>query len=242
MDGGTDQIKFLGFDVFGTIVDWRTGVAKAVQVFLENNGGVPVDPYAFADDWRALYQPSMARIREGHRAWVPLTILNRENLETVLKRHNISSSSLPDAELETLNEAWERLDPWPDVIEGLLRLKRVFGLAPFSNGSIANMVKLARYAALPWDAILGAEISRTYKPQPETYLRSVEALGLRPSQVAMVAAHNDDLFAARQCGLRTIFIHRPTEYGQGQTSDLTCTQKWDFIASDLNDLASQMGC
>lgn len=242
MDQSLENPRFLGFDVFGTVVDWRTSVADALRALFASHGRRDLDAFSIADEWRGLYQPSMELIRSGRREWVPLTILNQENLRTVLGRHSFDLSRLADHDLVDLNRVWERLRPWGDAVTGLQRLKGKFGLATFSNGSIENMVNLARFAGLPWDVILGAELSRTYKPQPETYLRSVAALGLVPSQVMMVAAHNDDLFAARQCGLRTAFIHRSNEHGPDQNTDLMAEADWDFEATDLDDLASQLTC
>ncbi|RYE98966.1 MAG: haloacid dehalogenase type II, partial [Oxalobacteraceae bacterium] len=159
-----EQLEFLGFDVFGTVVDWRSGVARAAEPFLARHG-IAVDPFAFAKEWRSLYQPAMEAVRSGARPWVRLEVLNRENLEQVLGWHGVAPSSIPQAELLALNRAWERLDPWPDAVEGLLRLKRRFAIGPVSNGHIAGMLRLARFGGLPWDVILGAEIARNYKPR-----------------------------------------------------------------------------
>jgi 2-haloacid dehalogenase len=235
------QVGFLGFDVFGTVVDWRSGVARAAEPLLARHG-IGVDPFDFAEQWRALYQPAMEAVRSGARPWVTLEVLNRENLGQVLACHGVGAGRIPEAELAALNRAWERLDPWPDAVEGLTRLKRRFAIGPISNGHIAGMLKLARFAGLPWDLILGAEIARNYKPRPEVYLRSAEAAGFDPGQVAMVAAHNTDLAAARALGLRTVFVRRPFEYGLGQTTDLQPTQDWDIVAGDLVALADALGC
>jgi 2-haloacid dehalogenase len=235
------QVEFLGFDVFGTVVDWRSGVARAAQPFLARHG-IVADPFAFADAWRALYQPAMETVRSGNRPWVRLDVLHRENLDAVLAGHGVAPGTLPEAELAELNHAWERLDPWPDAAAGLARLKRRFAIAPLSNGHIAGMLRLARFGALPWDAILGAEIARNYKPRPEVYLASLEAAGVAPRQAAMVAAHNADLAAARALGLRTVFVRRPHEHGPGQTSDLAPAQDWDLVAGSLVELADRLGC
>jgi 2-haloacid dehalogenase len=236
-----EHVEFLGFDVFGTVVDWRSGVARAAEPFLARHG-IAVDPFEFARDWRALYQPAMEAVRSGARPWVRLDVLNRENLEQVLARHGVAAASIQEMELAELNRAWERLDPWPDAVEGLLRLKRRFAIGPVSNGHIAGMLKLARFSGLPWDVILGAEIARNYKPRPEVYLRSAEAAGLAPGQVAMVAAHNADLAAARALGLRTVFVRRRFEHGPGQATDLQPEQDWDIVADDLVALAALLRC
>lgn len=218
------------FDVFGTCVDWRTSVAREVAEVLPD-----VDAFAFADAWRGEYQPAMERIRSGGRGYVALDDLHRENLDIVLDRFGDTG-----VDRAALNAAWEKLDPWPDVVSGLAALKTGAIIAPCSNGSIALMTRLAKYGDLPWDCILGADIARDYKPKAEVYLASCAALRLPVDAVTMVAAHNDDLVAARAAGLRTAFVARPTEYGPGQTKDLAPTDDWDLIASDFNDLAAQV--
>lgn len=235
------QIKALLFDVFGTVVDWRSGVAREAGIFL-NRHEVSVDAFEFADAWRRQYSPAMEEIRSGRRSFVRLDVLHMENLVKVLTDFGVNVGSIPADELAELNLAWHRLDPWPDSVEGLLRMKRRFIIAPLSNGNIRLMVNMAKRAALPWDAILGAEVVRAYKPTPQVYSDTVEILGLTPAEVCMVAAHNGDLAAARQCGLRTAFITRPLEHGLRQKTDLKAEQDWDFVGNSLNDLATQLGC
>lgn len=234
------EVRALLFDVFGTCVDWRTGVIAAGEAFGRAHGLSGVDWARFADAWRRLYQPQMEKVRTGRRPWTKLDDLHRESLDVVLSEFEISGS--PAADLEDLNRAWHRLDPWPDTIEGLTRLKTRYIIAPNSNGNVALILNMAKRAGIPWDVILGAEIARAYKPMPEAYLRNVEILGLRPAQVMMVAAHNSDLAAARACGLGTGFTVRPREHGPGQTTDLKPEQTYDVVASDFVDLAGQMGC
>lgn len=224
------MVEALIFDVFGTCVDWRTSVAREVAAVLPE-----VDAEAFAKAWRAEYDPAMARIREGARGYVPLDDLHLENLDTVARAFGVR---VPDR--RALNAAWERLDPWQDVTQGLAALKARAIIAPCSNGSIALMTRLARYGGLPWDCILGADIARDYKPRPEVYLASCAALRLAPDRVMMVAAHNDDLFAARRAGLRTGFVPRPTEHGPGQSRDLGAESDWDIVAADFKDLARRV--
>lgn len=226
--------KALMFDVFGTVVDWRTGVATVSDKFLKAKS-LTIDPYEFADKWRGEYQPAMERIRSGNRGFVRLDTLHYENLENVLANYRIKAA-FSDAERAELNKAWEQLPPWPDSSAGLHALKHKTIIAPCSNGSIALMTRLAKFGNLPWDCILGAEVAGNYKPHPDAYLKSVYALGLKPDEVMMVAAHNDDLVAARQCGLQTAFIARPTEHGAGQTIDLSPSADWDFEAKTLGDL------
>ena len=224
------MIRALIFDVFGTCVDWRTSVAREVAGQLAG-----VDPLDFADAWRGEYQPAMERIRAGGRGYVALDDLHLENLQKVCADFGVTC---PDP--AKLNRAWEKLDPWPDVVPGLTALKRHAIIAPCSNGSIALMTRLARHAGLPWDCILGADIARDYKPKPQVYLSACAALRLDPAQVMMVAAHNDDLHAARAAGLKTGFIARPTEHGPGQTSDLAADGPWDIVATDFNALCRKL--
>lgn len=222
------MVKALIFDVFGTCVDWRTSVARDVAATVPG-----ADAFAFADAWRGEYQPAMARIRDGARGYVRLDRLHLENLHIVAERFGLSVS-------DDLNAAWERLDPWPDVVAGLHGLRAHALIAPCSNGSIGLMARLARYAGLPWDCVVGADVARDYKPKPEVYLSSCAALGYAPDEVMMVAAHNDDLFAARAAGLRTGFVARPTEYGPEQTTDLTAEADWDIIAPDFEALSDRI--
>ncbi len=236
----TTAIKALLFDVFGTVVDWRSGIAAAGVEFGHRNGITGVDWERFALDWRALYQPAMERVRTGEIPFVPLDVLHRRNLDEVLRRHGISG--VDEAEIDRLNRAWHRLDPWPDAIEGLTRLKRRYIVATHSNGNVALIVNMAKRAGLPWDVVLGAEVVRCYKPLPESYDRCCKLLGLPPEAVMMVAAHNGDLSAARARGLKTAFVLRPAEYGPGQTTDLVPEESWDCVAGDLVALATALGC
>ena len=237
----SSEIKALLFDVFGTVVDWRSGVARDVGQFLARRA-MSIDPFEFSDAWRREYSPAMEEIRSGRRPFVRLDVLQRENLVKVMNDCGIDAGSISADELDELNYAWHRLDPWPDSVEGLLRLKRRFMIAPLSNGNIRLMLDMAKRAALPWDAILGAEVVRAYKPSPQVYVETVEILCLKPAEVCMVAAHNGDLAAAKACGLKTAFVVRPVEHGPKQQSDLRAEQPWDYSATDLNDLATQLGC
>lgn len=232
---------FFGFDVFGTVVDWRSGVARAARPFLHRHG-IDVDPFAFADQWRALYQPAMQKVRAGERPWVRLDVLQRENLELLLARHGADVATLAEDELADLNRAWERLDPWPDAVAGLARIRRRFPVATVSNSHVAGMVQLARFGGLAWDAILGAEIAHDYKPQPQVYLKSADVAGVPPQRFVLVAAHNSDLRAARACGLLTVFVPRPREHGQEQDTDLAAEDDWDLVARDFLELADLLGC
>ncbi|WP_321949072.1 haloacid dehalogenase type II [Paraburkholderia sp. J10-1] len=231
------DIKALVFDVFGTVVDWRSGVAREATAFLQRHAP-QLDAFEFADAWRREYSPSMEEIRSGRRPYVRLDVLHRENLVKVLERSGIAG--VTNVEIDALNLAWHRLDPWPDALGALTRLKRRYIIAPLSNGNIRLMVDMAKRAGLPWDAILGAEVVRAYKPSPQVYSETVDILGLAPAELCLVAAHNGDLAAARRLGLSTAFVVRPTEHGPGQKTDLKAEQAWDFVVDDLNELASQL--
>src|SRR5512139_2402904 len=236
------SLKALVFDVFGTVVDWREGVARDLGAFLRRHGSGTIDAHALADAWRRRYQPAMEECRSGRRPFTRLDVLHRENLDAVLAEHGVDLRLVEAAELDELNRAWHRLDPWPDSVPGLLRMKARYIVAPLSNGNVALLLNMAKRAGLPWDAILGAEVAGAYKPQPAAYLRTADILGLRPEEVCLVAAHNGDLQAARGCGLATAFVLRATEHGPGQTTDLAPSDAWDVIANDFVDLAARMGC
>ncbi len=233
------DVKALTFDVFGTVVDWRGGIAREVAA-LGAARGFSVDGNAFALAWRARYQPAMERVRSGERGFVKLDVLHRENLDEVLTEFALGH--LDEADRAHLNLAWHRLDPWPDAVAGLNRLRPKFVLATLSNGNVALMVDMARRAGLPWDAILGAEVVRHYKPQPEAYLKTAEGLGLAPAQCLMVAAHENDLAAAAACGLRSAYVHGPTEYDDAGAAPMPDAKAFDIVAADFLELAERLGC
>jgi 2-haloacid dehalogenase len=238
--GGMAMPRALLFDVFGTCVDWRTSVTRAGEELGRRLSLTGVDWAAFADAWRARYQPQLETVRSGARPWTTLDVLHREALDDVLVDFGLDGA-VRDERRDELNLVWHRLDPWPDTVEGLRRLKRRFVIAPVSNGHVALIVNMAKHAGLPWDAVLGAEFARAYKPRPAAYLASVAALGLEPHEAMMVAAHNGDLIAARQLNVKTAFVARPIEYGPGQTSDLAPEQDYDVTARDLIHLAASLG-
>jgi len=231
-------VRALVFDVFGTVVDWRSGVARESARLLARHAGGTFDAARFADAWRSLYSPAMEEVRSGRRPFTRLDVLHRENLAGALRQFGIDPLSVPAPDLDELNLAWHRLDPWPGAIQALARLKERYIIAPLSNGNIILMIDIAKRAGLPWDAILGAEVVRAYKPMPEAYLRTADVLAMRPDEVCLVAAHNSDLAAARRCGLRTAFVARPMEHGPGQTTDLAAEQDWDVVAADFEGLAN----
>ncbi len=227
------------FDVFGTVVDWRGSIIAEGEAFGRPRG-LDVDWAAFADGWRAKYQPAMQRVRDGQTGWVKLDDLHRQNLDELLEEMAITG--LTRAEIDHWNRVWHRLNAWPDTVEGLTRLKTKFILATLSNGNVALIVNMAKHANLPWDAVLGAEVAGHYKPQPEAYLKTAQILGLAPEECLMVAAHNSDLVAAGACGLGTAFVARPREYGCGQTADKEAENDYHYVAGDFLDLSDQLGC
>ena len=226
----------LFFDVFGTVVDWRTSIAREARTILEPLG-YKLDWLAFADAWRGEYQPAMEEIRSGRHPFCKLDVLHRRNLEKILPRFKIAK--LSEDVLVNLNLAWHRLDGWPDSAPGLARLKRNYLLAPVSNGNISLMVDLARRNEFPWDAILGSEVAGDFKPKPRVYLAACEAFDLAPGDCMMVAAHSNDLAHAAKCGLRTAHIARPNEHGPGR-GETAPNVPVDIAAADLNDLAGKL--
>jgi 2-haloacid dehalogenase len=230
-------VRALFFDVFGSMVDWRTSIARESKVIL-NPLGHSLDWLAFADAWRGEYQPSLEEVRSGRKPYRKLDVLHRRSLELLLPRFNLPK--LPPEVLDELTLAWHRLDAWPDVPAALTRLKRKFMIAPVSNGNISLMVDLARRNNFPWDAILGAEIAGDFKRKPQVYLASCAALDLKPEQCMMVAAHSNDLEAAAKLGLRTAHTARPDEYGLG-TGEAAPIVKVDYAAENLATLADKLG-
>jgi 2-haloacid dehalogenase len=233
-----DAVKALTFDVFGTVVDWRGSIVREGRA-LGRARRLEVDWPAFADAWRAGYRPAMDRVRRGKLPWTNLDALHREILDKLLPRFGIRG--LTAAEKEHLNRVWHRLRPWPDAVRGLRRLKTRYVIATLSNGNVALLTNMAKHAGLPWDCVLSAELFRRYKPDPETYRGAAALLGLRPREVMMVAAHPDDLVAARRCGLCTAFVPRPREHGTARASQPAANAGFDIIASDFIDLARQLG-
>ena len=230
-------VRAMFFDVFGTLVDWRTSVAREAERILGPHG-YKVDWLAFADAWRGEYQPGMEEVRSGRIPFCRLDVLHRHNLERFMPRFDLRD--MPDDILHELTLAWHRLDAWPDVPIALKRLRKKFLLAPVSNGNISLMVDLARRNEFAWDAILGAEIAGDYKPKPRVYLAACEVFDLKPQQCMMVAAHSNDLAAAAACGLRTGHTARPNEYGP-DTGEPAPTVTVDVAAKNLADLADKMG-
>jgi len=231
-------VKVLAFDVFGTVVDWRSSViAEGEQ--LGTTKGFAVDWPAFADAWRAVYRPSLDRVQNGELPWTKLDVLHRMSLEEILKKFKIEG--LSEDEKAHFNRVWHRLKPWPDSVPGLQRLKSRFVITTLSNGNISLLTNMAKHAGLAWDCILSAENVQHYKPDREVYLLVPGLFDLKPEEVMMVAAHDRDLESAQKYGLRTAFVHRPLEHGPGKAASIPPAAKYDFVAKDFLDLVDQLG-
>jgi 2-haloacid dehalogenase len=229
----TNDIKALTFDVFGTVVDWRSAIIR------EGKGLLPdADWPVLADEWRRLYRPTLARVVSGELPWATFDALEHQMLEQVLATHSIS---LAPEHMASLATVWRRLDPWPDVVTGLTRLKERYAICALSNGSMWQLLCLAKHGRVPWDAIISVELFHTYKPDPRVYLGAAELLQLEPSEVMMVAAHTYDLQAARSNGLRTAFVARPHEWGPGASAEQPAPGEFDHVATSFEDLAGQLG-
>ncbi len=229
------DIKVLAFDVFGTVVDWHGSIAREVNAM-----GLGLDGHAFASAWRKGYVPAMDRVRKGELGWTKIDDLHRMILDTVLAKFQVTGLS-PDA-IAHLNKVWHRLDPWPDTVAGLQRLKSKFTICTLSNGNLSLLTNMAKRAGLPWDLILSAEVFHHYKPDPQAYLGVGRVFDLPAAQTMLVAAHKEDLRAAAGNGMRTAFVTRPLEFGSGRTVDISRDAAFDFHATDFLDLASQLGC
>lgn len=227
--------RILAFDIFGTVVDWHGSIVREVGALYPQ-----VDANAFALAWRAGYQPAMQRVRSGELGWTRIDELHRLILDDLLPRFGLDG--LSEAERQHLNRVWHRLDPWPDSVAGLTRLKKRFTLCTLSNGNIGLLTNMAKRAGLPWDCVLSAEVFRAYKPDPATYLGVAQTFDAAPGEVMLVAAHQDDLAAARACGLQTAYIERPLEFGAGQPKDVSSDPANTWHARDLLQLAELLGC
>ena len=227
-------IKALVFDVFGTVVDWRGSISAEVRAMWPN-----VDAPAFADAWRAGYVPAMERARRGEIAWTNIDGLHRSILDEIRPRFGLGG--LSEQQLDHLNRVWHRLNPWPDVVSGLQRLKTKHVIATLSNGNVALLVNMAKHAGLPWDAVLSAELFQHYKPDPEVYQGAARLLGVERDELMMVAAHPGDLVAAQRAGLRTAYVPRPLEWGAGGYREPVVDAVFEITAADFNALAARLG-
>lgn len=234
--------KAFGFDVFGTVVDWRGSVIAESAVFLARIGKADVDPACFADAWRTRYLHTMQNYAASQRGFVTLDTLHREMLEDALRGIAVDPALIDGTLLDEWNRTWHRLDPWPDSVAGITRLRSLCPVVTLSNGNISLMLAMARRSGLPWDALLGAEVTQAYKPAPPAYLRSAEILGIAAADLCLVASHHSDLAAARGCGLATAYIARPMEFGGASAPDEAAAQEWDWMCESIDDLADQMGC
>lgn len=232
------EVKAMTFDVFGTVVDWRSSIIDEGSRLWAAKG-VNVDWPKFAMDWRAGYEPAMRRVRTGDLPWMNIDALHRVILDELLERHGVSG--LSEADRNDLNQVWHRLNPWPDVVTGLARLRKRYVVASLSNGNVALLVNMARHGGYSWDCVLSAELARHYKPDPEVYETAAALLGLAPQQVMMVAAHNGDLNGSRAVGFRTAFVRRPLEYGAEQSTDLSPDPEVDIAVDSFNELADKLG-
>ncbi len=230
------QIKGMVFDVFGTVVDWRSGIIREGGE-LGRKKSLDVDWPAFADAWRGKYQPSMEKVRKGEEPWKNLDELHRASLEELLEEFGIEG--LGEDEKDHFTRAWHRLDPWPDSSEGLRRMKENRVIAPLSNGNVALLTNMAKRASLPWDLILSAEVVHRYKPDPETYLLMGRLFSFEPEEVMMVAAHVGDLLSAKECGLKTAYVKRPEEFGPGGEAEAP-DPSIDIVADDFIELAGKL--
>ncbi|HEX3789849.1 MAG TPA: haloacid dehalogenase type II [Pseudonocardiaceae bacterium] len=233
-------IRVLAFDIFGTTVDWYTGVTDQVAEIARDHG-VELDAGAFTDDWRARYQPSMQRVNSGERDWVYLDTLHRESLDDLLAQHGVADA-FDEAARQRLVRVWHRLPAWPDSVDGLARLRNRYTLATLSNGGFALLTRLVKEAGLPFDCILSAQLAEVYKSAPEPYLRAAELLDVAPAEILMVAAHTWDLHGAREAGLRTAFVSRPLEKGPHRTADQAKDTPSDLTVSSFAELATALGC
>ncbi|PZC42962.1 MAG: 2-haloacid dehalogenase [Chloroflexi bacterium] len=231
------QVKAMTFDVFGTVVDWRRSIAREIQE-LGQKKGFDLDWNSFADEWRSGYAPSMNKVRNGEMPWTKIDNLHRMILDELLSKHKISI--LSEEEIDSLNKAWHRLDPWPDSVEGLTLLKRNYIISSLSNGNVALLVNMAKYGGLPWDVVLSAEFSKHYKPDPESYLSTGEYLGIPINQVMMVAAHKNDLKSAKSNGMMTGYVPRAKEHGENTVADYAEEDYIDIMADDFIDLSQKM--
>ena len=228
----------LAFDVFGTVVDWRSSIIRELEEFGRAHG-VEQDWSAMADDWRAGYAPAMDRVRRGELPWTRIDALHRMILEELLGAAGVTSICVED--VDELNRAWHRLDPWPDSVAGLTRLKEKFTITTLSNGNVSLLTNMAKHAGLPWDCVISAELFHHYKPDPEAYLGCADLLDVAPAQLMLVAAHPGDLRSAHAAGLMTAYVARPLERGPDQRPHRVEDGEFDFTATDFLDLAEQLG-
>ena len=232
------QPAVIVFDTFGTVVDWRGSLIAELTAFGREKG-ISADWTALVDAWRRAYHPSMQRVRSGELPWTKLDVLHRMSLDRLIEAFGIAGLSEEDR--AHINLGWHRLNPWPDSVPGLLRLKTRYIIGPLSNGNVSLLTNMAKHAGLPWDMVFGSDLFGHFKPDPETYLGVARMMDVPPGAVMMAAAHNGDLAAARKQGLMTAFFPRPSEYGPHQERDYEAEQDWDVVARDIEDMAGKLG-
>jgi len=240
-DQAPSGLKAVVFDTFGTISDWRGSITRKGEALAKKKGIDGVDWDAFARAWRAGYRPGLAKVISGEREWTPIDTIHRERLEEILPQFGLGNAFNEDEKAD-MNLWWHRLDPWPDSIPGLNRIKAKYLISPLSNGSLTLLTTMAKRAGLPWDFVFSSDMPKAYKRDPKVYRNAVELLGIEPHELMLGAAHNDDLEAARTEGLRTGYINRPYEYGVDQVKDFDADSDWDIIADSVEDMANKLGC
>ncbi|NQW01215.1 MAG: haloacid dehalogenase type II [Rhodospirillales bacterium] len=233
-------VKAVIFDTFGTVVDWRSSIAREARAAAQSIGIEDFDGDSFADAWRAGYHPKMKEVRDGVRPWTTNDVLHRERLEDIVADFGLDA--LDEAARFDLNRAWHRLAPWPDSVPGISRLKNRYIVSTFSNGSFGLLVNLSKNAKIPWDGILCSDVFRAFKPARECYLGAIELLGGEPQSVMLCAAHNYDLSQGRKYGMQTAYVDRPLEYGPNKKTDLKAEQDWEIIATSIEQVADALDC
>lgn len=233
------DLKVCIFDVFGTVVDWRGSLIADLPA-LGKKYGIETDWTSFADDWRGLYQPQMGRVRKGELPWTRIDDLHKEAFEMLLKKRGLKHPG-EEGSWE-FTHLWHRLRPWPDSVEGIGLMKKKYVVSTLSNGNVALLINMAKNSGIPWDHCFSGETFHHYKPDPEAYLGVVDSMYLKPHQVMLCAAHNNDLAAAQKCGLSTGYINRPYEHGPNQKVDFKATGDWDAVGDTIIELAKKIGC
>lgn len=234
------RVRALLFDTFGTVADWRGSIRRMGERLAARKGIDHVDWEAFARAWRAGYRPGLQRVIEGGRGWTPIDVIHRERLDEIIPEFGLAGA-LSEAEKADMVLWWHRLDPWPDSVPGLLRLRSRYLIGPLSNGSTVLLANMAKRAAIPWDVVISSDVVRAYKRDPQAYLGALAALDMAPEEVMMCAAHNDDLAAARSHGMRTAYINRPYEYGADQSKDFGADEDWDIVTDHIGGIADALG-
>ena len=232
-------VKAVIFDTYGTVVDWRSSIATAINTMAKAIGINIFDGDSFADAWRAGYEPKMKEVRDGLRSWTTNDVLHRERLDEIIPLFGLND--LDDNQRIKLNQSWHRLSPWSDSIPGITRLKSKYIVSTFSNGSYRLLLNMAKNSGIPWDSILCSDVFHAFKPSKECYLGAIDLLGGEPETIMLCAAHNYDLSRGRKFGMQTAYVDRPLESGPNKTHDLKAEQNWDIITTSIEGVADQLG-